>query len=571
MTINLSDNVIFSAALDKADNGEFFDALCLFARVDSYESVLNQIGCLCALRDLGYALELYRNMLARYYFTHNCYVDVLKLGDVTTMITDYFGNKESDVPDPTKISADESMLAYYSAEPDDFDDEDDFESLADALEYTVVERAEKSVFYDVKSTEFYMNLCQRMERAYFEGNLSKGKELQRQFMEIDTDDPETLEMQVFLCLSQHQWELGVPYALKYASLTDTTARGLGACVHVLSQSGNEYKDVVEQLLTQLISYGEEITDSAMMDYVRIASTYLGYGEVTRKLTKILYGHYKEAGCATLCLCARTFFNCGDHDAAREAILMLLRATPWDDVALVYLTYFNKRINVTLDNVESCNSLAGHFDVPSQLSVISQYELLKDLEQNNMTLDSDRYPLIKCLFKMCLGCIVKGDSERFFNEATALATVLNNMTPQHNEHFFQLAKDCLAGVISEPSLNKEFLCKMIRLGYRQKLVVSTSRGYYALDLSNLTVTEEAFVLALGICATLRKVDVRRLEKTYKQIKKQLNVSFATDIDTIRHVSYALLALSYKRFAESDESTYFADEEHSLYEKFMTEGL
>ena len=568
MKIKLDDNVIFSTALAKVDKGEYFDALCMFARVDSYESMLNQIGCLCVLRDVGYAIELYRILLSKYYFTHNCYTDVRKLGDATEIMSSYFGNeKESVIADISKVSADEDLLAFYPIEFDEFVDSDDFESLTEALEYTVGEIPQKSVFYDVKSPEFYLNLCQRMERAYFEGNLAKGRELQRQFMDIDTDDTPTLEMQLFLCLTQQQWERGIPYSLRYAGLDNITARGMGACVQILSRAQDDYKDTIERLLVNLSEHGEEITDLAMMDYVQIASSVLGYGETTLKLTKILYGHYKEAGCSALSLCARTFFNCGDKSEARDAILMLLRAVPWDSVASVYLFYFNKHINVAMDGVTTGNSLARHFDIPTQLSVISQYTLLKDMEQNNLVLYSDSYPLLKCLFRLCLGCIVKGDADKFFSEVHGFSAIISNFVPQDKEEFFAFAKECLAVVLSEPTLNKELVCKMIELGYRSNLLVSTSRGYYALDLTRLTVTDKAFVSALGISATLRTVSVRMLEKSYKRIKKVLNKQFNDDTDTVRQLAYALLSLSYKRFAESAESAYFSDEEHAIYNMFL----
>ena len=567
MKINFSDNVIFSTALAKVDEGEYFEALCLFARVNSYESMLNQIGCLCVLRDIGYATELYRILLSRYYFTHNCYTDMRKLGDATEIMSTYFGNdKESLIPNAERISAEEDLLAFYPIEYDDFVDADDIESLTEALEYTSVGKSKKSVFYDVKTPEFYLNLCQRMERAYFEGNLAKGRELQRQFLSIDTDDAPTLEMQLFLCLTQQQWERGVPYALRYASLPNITARGMGVCVQILSRAGEKHKNIVQELLEKLTDYGEDITDLAMMDYIQIASQSLGYGEVTLKLTKILYGHYKDAGCSALNLCARTFFNCGDFDAARDAVLMLLRAVPWDGVASVYLTYFNKHINVALDGVTTTNSLVRHFDIPAQLSVVAQYALLSDMEQNNLELNSNSYPLIKCIFKLCLGCIVKGDADRFFSEAQALSTVVNNFVPHDNNEFFVLAKECLAGVLPEPSLNKDFLCKMIELGYRDNLLIATSRGYYPLNLAHLTVTDKVFVTAFAISATLRKVDVRRLERAYKHIKRVLDVEFENNIDTVRQLAYALLTLSYKRFEQSDESAYFADEEQVILKQY-----
>ena len=567
MKINLDDNSILTAAKSLVDASEYYDALCLFARVNSYESMLNQIGCLCALRDVGYATELYRKLMSKYYFTHNCYADVLKLGEATEIMSSYNTfNKESATPDPAKLSADENLLGFYPIEYDDYGDYDDYDSITQAL-YTL-RTNKKSVFYDVKTPEFYLNLCQRMERAYFDGNFAKGRDLQRQFMSIDTDDVPTLEMQLFLCLTQQQWERGVSYALRYVALPDMTARGMGVCVQILYRAGDEYKNVIEQLLARLTEYGEEIADLAMMDYVQISSSVLGYGAITLALTKILYGHYKDAGCTALSLCARTFFNCGDATLARQAILLLLRAVPWDGVASMYLTYFNKNINVLLDGVATSNSLVRHFDVPTQLSVIAQYALLKDMEQNNLVLSSASFYQIACMYKLCLGCLVKGDADRFFAEAQSLSTVLNNLIPQDNDEFFAFAKECLCGMLSEPTINKDFLCKLIDLGCRDKLLVSHSRGYYALDLSHLTVTDNAFVQALGICATLRKVDIRRLERAYRQLKQAFNEEeFNCDADTIRMLAYALLALSYKRFVESDESAYFADEEHALYRKYL----
>ena len=570
MKINLDDKVILATALEKVNQGEYFEALTLFARVNSYESMLNQIGCLCVLRDVGYATELYRNLLSQYYFTHNCYADFKKLGDATEIMSSYIASdKQSLLPDDNKQSAAEDLLGFYPIDFDDFADEEDIESLSEVLDYTVRKTSRKSVFYDVKTPEFYLKLCQRMERAYFDGNLAKGRELQRQFMSIDTDDVSTLEMQLFLCLTQQQWERGVPYALRYADLKDITARGMGVCIQILYRAGDDYKNVIGRLLSMLAQHGEEINDLAMMDYVHIASSVLGYNEVTLKLTKILYGHYVDAGCSALSLCARTFFNCGDIDAARDAVLMLLRAVPWDGVASVYLKYFNNRVSVALDGVATNNSLVRHFDVPSQLSVVAQYSLLKDLEQNKCVIESQSFSLIKCLYKFCLGCIIRGDADRFFAEGEVLSSVITNLIPQDKEQFITFAKQCLAGVLPEPSVNKDFLCKLIELGYRDKLLIATSHGYYALDLSKLTVCDDkVFVMALGISATLRKIDIRRLERTYKKLKKVLDTTaFDCNADSVRQLAYAMLALSYRRFVESDESTYFSDEEHVLYKNYL----
>ena len=568
MKVNVNDNAIFSAGLAKADAGEYFDALCLFARVEGYESMLNQIGCLCALHDVGYATELYRMLLAKYYFTHNCDEDVTKLGDAVELISAYMGNDKARSRNATdKLSACEEMLAFYTYDYDDYYDGEDVESLAEALEYTVGNASRKSIFCDVKSPEFALNLYQRMERALLDGKYTLARELSQQFMTVETDDEPTLEMQMFLCATQHLWVDGVKYALRYADLPNVTARGLGVATQILFHAKGEYKDVIEQLLVKLSEYGEEIADLAMMDYVQIASVALGYGDITLKLAEILYGHYKEAGCSALMLVSRIFFNCGKLSLARDAILLLLRAVPWDGVAYMYLTYFNKHIKVTFDDVTTGNSLARYFDIPTQLSVVAQYDLFSNLDQNSLYLDESSFPLIQCLFKVCLGCIVKGDADSFYKEAHAFGAVMVNFIPQDKEEFFRFAKDCLAGILSEPSLNKEFLCKMIELGYRDSLVMSTASGFYALNLKRLAICDKVFLSALAIGASLREVSVTKLENTYKRIKETINVSFEEDIDTVRQLAYALLALSYKRFLNSDEKAYFSQEEHALYDKYM----
>ena len=568
MNIQLSDNVIFQAALVKVNEGEYFDALCLFARVEGYESMLNQIGCLCALRDIGYANELYRNLLAGFYFTHNCYADIRKLGDSAENVTSYFYNdKANPDPDPNKISADEDLLGFYPIEYDDLFDFDDVDLIHDALELEVTEARRKSTFYDVKTPNFYRNLFQRMERAYFGGNLHEGKELQRQFLDIDTDDAETLELQLFLCFTQQLWDRGVPFALRYARLANVTTRGIGMSAEILCRASEPHTDIVEQLFNLLAECADELADRVLMEYIQLASTHLGYGEVTLKLTQILYTRYKYAGCSALLLCARTFFNCGDSVSARDAILTLLRAAPWDGVASAYLIYFNHNVKVALDNVAITNSIVRHFDVPHQLSVIAQYLLLKDMDENKLVLDNTSYPLIKCMFKLCLGCIIKGDADSFYSEAQALSTVLTSFTPANAQDFWVVAKQCMASVFTEPALNKDFLRILIQQGCKDNIYVSTNRGCYALDLSQLRVFDNAFVAALSICASLRKVGVRTLERAYKQLQQVVGGQFDSDNDTVRQLAYALLAIGYKHFAESDESAYFSDDEHALYQQYM----
>ena len=567
MKIEISDNVLMQAALGKVEEGEYFDALCLFARIDSYESALNQIGCLCELRDVGYAIDLYRKLLANFCFTHNVYTDVRSLGDATEILMAYFGNEpkgEFLLQDDNKYTAKEELLGYY---PVDFDESlfgmEDIDYLADTLSEGFND-THKSMFYDVKSTDYFRNVRIRMEKAYVDGNFAKGRELQRQYLEIDTDDLETLEVQLFLCLTQQQWKAGVKYALKVANKSDATYRVMGAAAQILARVEG-YEDVCFQLLNKLVEYGEEISDVEMMDYVQIAATKLGYGELTLNLCNILYSHYKDAGCSALNLCARVYLNCRQQQKAREAVLTLLRAVPWDSAAVTLLSYVNNGVVLQLDNVSGYNSLARHFDVPTQLSVVAQYSVLKQLEEKQYALAIDNYPYIDCLSKLCVSEIVKGNAEKFLSEAMVLSAIINSVDPVDKDSFVRLLKEQLCKPLPEPTVNKDFLAKLISLQCKDKVLIALNRGFYTLNLSTLTLAKDkTFVAAFSLCATLRKIDVKRLEKAYKSFKAIYDKQLGDDADAARQLAYCLLAMGYKTFAQSNESAYFGEDERLLYE-------
>lgn len=47
MKISIGDESLMNAAIHKVQEENILQALKLFAKVDSYESMLNQVGCLC--------------------------------------------------------------------------------------------------------------------------------------------------------------------------------------------------------------------------------------------------------------------------------------------------------------------------------------------------------------------------------------------------------------------------------------------------------------------------------------------------------------------------------------------
>ena len=77
----------FNTALNLAEHSRYFDALAIFTSYpDDYEAQLNRIGCLSAMGEPIAAVRVLRRLLAKCYFTHNVFADVISLGEPTEHI-----------------------------------------------------------------------------------------------------------------------------------------------------------------------------------------------------------------------------------------------------------------------------------------------------------------------------------------------------------------------------------------------------------------------------------------------------------------------------------------------------
>ena len=264
MTIEINDNVRMAAALDQVAKGNFFEALCLFARVDTYESMLNRIGCLCHLFDSGYSLETYRRFLAKYYFTHNCLHDLGKLGDFVVNTLGYKdGDREIDTEsfDEKKISADEGLIGDY--EPSiDFD----YDSFLSNFEEPDDEPIRG--FCDVRSTEFFFRMIERIHGESDKGNLKKVDEIMAELLTFDSEDEAVLEGQMLICLAERDYERGAQFAEKLVDLKYLTSyRAITIAVGLLSHN-DQRKDALEKALKQFYKFADDINDGDLLDLDR---------------------------------------------------------------------------------------------------------------------------------------------------------------------------------------------------------------------------------------------------------------------------------------------------------------
>ncbi len=565
MKIEISSKNIMVAALNKARNEEYFDALCLFAQVDSYESVINQIGCHAALEDTCYAVELYRKLLARYVFTHNCVADVKLLGDVGEEVLDYIGNDLKgtlDERDPNKISADPDLIAAYDwdEDPDFWDDEDQMQEIEELGKMLAAE-LENDTFVDVKSPEYGKRLSKRMMRAYTDGDREKGDKLKEELLSLSTDDAQTLETQLAVCVFANDWEAAEKCALKLFNNENVTYHGVFHSIHALSRF-NRHQEELSWFLKKVLELNAAPFYEEMIGYLQIAEQCLGYNDVTLLHADNLFAHYKDIGCTALKMCARVYFNCGKVELAKSALVSNLRAAPWDSVAKVMLECVNKNFPFGANESSLFEIILRNFEVPDEVALLAQRELLLDITRNG-AITSASFAYLECLAKYCCGCVVSEQPEKFSKQSEILVTILKTIDFDSTENLLSFARESFTNFLPETDMNACLLSKVITAGYRGKLILSLLNGLYTLDLSKLKLDDKRFADAFAICAVLRKVNVRRLENVYCKIVQAVNVSQATD----RELAYAMLALAYKGFDASDQRSFFDDTEQKVYMAYI----
>ena len=573
MKIEINDNTRMQSALDKVYEGKYFDALCLFSRVDSYESMLNQIGCLCHLHDTGYAVELYRMLLAKYHFTHNCHRDVCRVSSQTERLLTYFDEKLTNADfDEKKISAEESLLGEFES-PDEFDDyDDDYDDVL--AEDAVVPR--ESIFAKVGTPEHFFQIIRRLQEESEKNQLKKSEATIAELLEFDCDDENVLEGQMLLCLAQRDFSKGVACAEKLAELSHyENYRAIAVALGILLGTG-EHTETLDKLLARLIEFADEISDDDLIEYLEIAESRFSNDELTGKLAQILYDRAKEVGCEAFRICSRIFFNLGWKKLAKDALLTLQNAVPWDSFAKATLLYLESDVSVKLDKQYSGIDVARHLDIPTQLAVVAEYQLVARMEQalnanTECFFAPNDYPLLHCISNVCKTHASRGNSDKFVNDATVLATLLTTFIPQNNDEFYDFAKIQLCSLMTETPVQKDILYALIRHGYRDKLLVTVGKTYYPLDLSKLTVCDEIFLDAFSLCAALRKVETKKLERNYLKIKKAVGAEQLTEgefsYERVHALAYCLLAVSYKDFAESQLAGYFSEDERALYLQYL----
>lgn len=570
MRIEITDNTKMRTALSLAYKRSYFEALCLFAQVESYESALNQIACLAEMQDVGYAVDAYYYAKQKYGNTHAVYADICLLGDVAESIAIFCEtNQRAAVANDGKLRADKALLAKFcKLEPEDDFAAPDLNYAADST-YFDASVFSPNNFYDVKSTRYFDSLRINMEKCLMYGNEKQAKKYAKRLLEIKTDHLPTLEAQISLILYSEKFHKGLQYAKRLAQAEGGSHAAIGGAIDIVTYLYSpKYFELLDRLLHKAAEVIEDITLFDLEDYIYLSTSRLHNYQLANLFAEALYKNFRNASLEALHMCACAFYNCGNARLAKEASITLLRAVPKNTYARILAEYV-REVPVG-KNTLSMNLQARsirHFCIPAEIALYAHDRLTPSLGLDDSTVINEAQLFyISVLVAYCKSLVLLNRRKEYSELIALLRAVLVAYDFQSTEAFLQFAKWQLIATMPDQCLNETLLYRLITLGVKEVLHVGLPTGYYKLDISGLDCCDEVFVRAFAICATLISVDEpRKYLKAYNDIFNTISIELQDE--TLPHkLAYALLRLCNKDFAEFPEAEFFAEGEDALYIMF-----
>lgn len=575
MKIELTDNTKMHTAISLAGRHHFFDALCIFAQVDSYESVLNQIACLCEMDDVPFAIDLYRYAKQKYGAQYAVYQDVFDMDGVADAVLDFCEhNRAHAIKTDGTLRADKSLLITFGL----LDSDDDF--VAPDLNYMADDtyfydpRYAANRFFDVKSEEYFDSLRINMERCYLEGDEEQAKKYAKRLLAVETDHLPTLEAQISLILYSEKYKNGICYAERLANTQGGSHAAVGGAIEILMRTNpKKHLNALQKLMEKAVDL-EEITLFDLEDYVYIASDLLHNFSMANTFAERLFSDYRVASLEALKICACAFYNVGNTEKAKSAAISLVRVAPHDVFARILLEFLQSETSADVRvPIELSSRYIRHYFVPTKLTVFAQSRLIALLEEQGdaAVLDEKAFLYLSVIINSCKSLIITNRRNEYYDTATFVRAVLHTFLPKDNEQFFLFAKEQLYAIMSDQCISEYLVARMLSYGYCDTAFVAlTNNTYYVLDFKSLCNNDEVFCYSFAICATLFAIKnpVEYLS-AYREIAK--TVTFDVRDPLVTHkVAYAMLCKCRHDFEKSVEAEFFQEEETKLYKEYLSKS-
>lgn len=568
MKIEINENSKIHAGISLANKRRFYDALCIFAQVESYESALNQIACLCEMEDVAYAIDVYRYAKQKYGLTHALFSDLYAMKGVADTVLNIC-ERDLSLARSTqgKISANPALLLDFQLpEEEDFSTPDFNYSADDGLFYDPKYATNK--FYDVKSVEYLDSLRINTERCFLEGDEVQARKYAKRLLAVETDHLPTLEAQISLVLYSEKFKKGIPFAERLAELEGGSHAAIGGAIEILMNTDPaKHVDALQKLLKKAADVVDEINYFDLEDYVYVATEILHDCELASVFAKSLFADFRFADLEALKICAYAFYNVGDLKNARLAAISLLQAVPHDAIAQILLDYLNNADpNDIVVPFEIAPRYVRHEFVPVKFANYAQRKLIALLEaqKDEPKLGKQELLCLSVLAQTCPSLAITQRSKDYYTLATFVRKAVRTFLPQNNQEFFDFCKRQLFDYLPDQSVSEFLLARMLTLGCCDKVFVSArENSYYVLDCSTIAGASEDFYFAFAICATLFKApNAAKYLAVYNDIVQMVHPQENLFLLT-HHFAYALMRICQKGFAKSEVEQAFSEEEKSLY--------
>lgn len=576
MKIELTDKTKMHTALSLADKGQFYDALCIFSQVDSYESMINRIMCLCQTEDSAYAVDVYRLAKQKYGLTHALYTDCMKLAENFSALKSVVQFCEPDRTVTLKyegtIHADKSLLVNFYDEFDDNYPSPDLNYAGDTAMFDDPQYASNN-FYDVKSVKYLESLRVNMERCYMEGDDEGAEKYAQRLLDADTDHIPTLEAQISLALYREDYKKGVRFAKRLANTDGGSYASIGGAIEILFKVNDKrLRSTLKKLMTKALAVKEEATLYDLEDFVHIATVHLNDVEMAVQFAQQLYANFKNTSLEALKLCSMAFYNVGNLAMAQEAAFNLLRAVPEDCYAKVLCDYLKQnRPEEELTHFDSSARVFRHFFVPYKLLYFSGTQCYKYLQMPADSQTSEKLMFyIEPIIYNSKAMFLAGKSEEYYENLPFVAQVLGAF-PFLDSHYLAFASRQLFSTLCDQGVAQVLVENLVRLHYDGKLFVCITNAYNLVDFSVLGefAENEAFIRAFATCVTIaRRVETQALVDAYNTVKQFLSEKPKENVSNM--LAYAMLKVCDISFDDNYLDEYFLHGDEKLYAKYIAES-
>ncbi len=571
MKIEIGGDALMLAAIQKVDDGDIIQALKLFNKVDSYESMLNQVACLSELKDYQYALTAYARLLSRYFTEYDCMNDLYATGDAAEPVRTFFRNEPTyslPVHNRNKKSADDGLICNIGEIDLDALDgilADDIDAYFDRLNRCIQEEPVYA-FYDVKSKKFFNEQYNRLRKSFIRGDMAEYNRRKQNILDYSQEDSYVLQIKIITCFVDGSYQLGLEFVRKLLVLAEPTAEALDAAVRFLTHSDeDDSKELLYTALSKLLAFADVSDIGKLLDYLKIAMIELRDKDLSLRYAQEIFS-VETLSLQALKLCIIAFYNSGEKELAKQALRAFASCMPHNAFGYLMseLLYSD---SVSYGSLRLVNYDGTEYDAPLEMIIRAQTELLaKATEPNPVFTDRDLM-LLDLLNDARRAAVISSDRKRNNEIADTLVKVLHTFDVEYKEGFEAFAKVILADVLPDPTINALLLCRLIKAGYKKQIVITIADDTYILDLSKVKTDDELFVNALSVCAALRKVNVRKMADVYGNLRKVWYPSDGiTTLDTMQ-TAYYMMAAAYKGFSQSKIADFFSEEERALYKAFF----